>query len=165
VKQRRSSHGDASASAKAGEGGAAPSEIERLVERHTRLGWWALALFIALGLLLEGFHGLKSRFYMDVAQSSRRLMWTLAHAHGTLLALVNLALASTLPRLRAPRAARLATASASLVVATGLLPAGFFLGGVRVHGGDPGLAVLLVPLGGAALLAAAVLIALESRRR
>lgn len=136
-----------------------------LVDRHLRLGWGALALFVALGLLLEAFHGLKSRFYMDVAFSSRRLMWTLAHAHGTLLALVNLAFASALPRLRAPRPSRLALASASLAAATGLLPTGFVLGGVRIYGGDPGLTVLLVPLGGVALLLGVVVTAIETRRR
>jgi hypothetical protein len=43
-----------------------------------------------------------------------------------------------------------------LVSAAGiLLPLGFFLGGVVIHGGDPGLAVLLVPVGAVAAIVAA----------
>ena len=60
-----------------------------LVRRHLRVGWGALALFAASGLVLEAFHGLKLGFYLDLANETRRLMFTLGHAHGTLLALVN----------------------------------------------------------------------------
>jgi hypothetical protein len=34
------------------------------------------------------------------------------------------------------------------------MPAGFFLGGVFVYAGDPGLGILLVPVGGILLFAA-----------
>ena len=42
--------------------------------------------------------------------------------------------------------------STSLIAASTLLPGGFFLGGVAFYGGDPGLGVLLVPIGGVLLL-------------
>ena len=51
-------------------------------------------------------------------------------------------------------------ASACLRGATLLMPAGFFLGGVRVYSGDPGIGIILVPVGGLLLLAAVLLTAL-----
>jgi len=41
------------------------------------------------------------------------------------------------------------------------MPAGFFLGGVRVYAGDPGVGIVLVPVGGLLLLAAVLLTALS----
>lgn len=144
-------------------GADSPARTTRaLARRHLRLGWWGLALFVALGLTLESLHGFKARFYLDVTASSRRLMWTLAHAHGALLCLVNIAFALTLGQIdpAEPRQARrMALASAGLLVGTLLVPAGFFLGGTRIHAGDPGLGVLLVPPGALALIAAVVLTA------
>jgi hypothetical protein len=46
-----------------------------------------------------------------------------------------------------------------LIGASILLPVGFFLGGVQFYGGDPGLGVLVVPIGAILLLAALFLIA------
>src|SRR4249920_2505171 len=60
-----------------------------LALRHLRLGWTAILVFLALGLVLEGLHGFKVALYLDVSNETRRLMWTLAHAHGGLLALIN----------------------------------------------------------------------------
>lgn len=135
-----------------------------LRRRHLRFGWWALLAFLILGLFLEGFHGFKVRFYMDVGNATRRLMLTLAHAHGTLLALVNIAFAATVaPRGPAPTSG-LAVASAALLVANVLLPLGFFLGGLVIYGGDPGLGILLVPVGGLALLVGVALAARAAGR-
>ena len=39
------------------------------------------------------------------------------------------------------------------------MPGGFFLGGIVIYGGDPGLAILLLPLGAALLVAAVALTA------
>ena len=64
-------------------------------------------------------------------------MWTLAHAHGTLLGLVHLAFAASLPFLRL-NPSRLRLASTSLIFASVLLPGGFFLAGIRFYEGDPG---------------------------
>ena len=41
---------------------------------HLRFGFWALLAFICLGVLLELFHGLKIRLYLDVANETRRLL-------------------------------------------------------------------------------------------
>lgn len=127
---------------------------------HLRLGWLWLAIFIAAGLGLEALHGMKVGAYLDLSQAPRRHMWTLAHAHGTLIGLVHLGLAATLnvrAELAEGAAARLA--SRCLIAAGVLLPLGFALGGVWTFGGDPGLGVLLVPPGGVLLLLAAVVMA------
>jgi hypothetical protein len=130
-----------------------------LVRRHLRLGWWSLLVFLTLGLVLEALQGFKIGFYMDLANATRRHVWTLAHTHGTLLGLVNLAFAMSLRLFGDGRESWAGLASAALVGATVLLPGGFFLGGIVVYAGDPGLGVLLVPLGGALLVVAVFLAA------
>src|SRR2546430_15170980 len=62
-----------------------------LSDRHIRFGWWSLLAYLTLGIGLETLHGFKLGWYLDGGNEMRRLMLTLAHAHGTLLALVNLA--------------------------------------------------------------------------
>ena len=59
------------------------SPSEPIVTRHLRIGYWALALFVTMGLLLETLHAFKVGAYLDVQNETRRLMWRLAHAHGT----------------------------------------------------------------------------------
>jgi hypothetical protein len=122
--------------------------------RHLRFGWWSLFVFSALGLLLETLHGFKVRIYLDVSNDTRRLMWTLAHAHGTLLAIVNILFGVSVATFPELSARNLRMISTSLVVGSILLPAGFFLGGVAFYSGDPGLGVLLVPAGAVLVLAA-----------
>ena len=115
--------------------------------RHLLFGWWALFAFLSLGLLLEGFHGFKTDAYLGADSESRRLLFTLAHAHGTLLALINLSFAF-LFHVRSFRTVGVRElTSRTLVAATLLLPLGFFLGGAFLHRGEPGLGALLVPLG------------------
>jgi hypothetical protein len=117
--------------------------------RHLRTGWWALLVYLLLGLVLEALHGFKVAAYLDVGNDTRRLMWRLAHAHGTLLALVNIAYGLTARSVESVSGAKLA--SPCLLAALLLIPLGFFAGGIAVHGGDPGLAVLAAPAGAVAL--------------
>ena len=70
--------------------------IER---RHLLVGWLAISTFISLGLVLEALHSLKAGYLLDVQNEVRRHMWTLAHAHGTLIGLMNLGLAYTISRI------------------------------------------------------------------
>jgi hypothetical protein len=112
--------------------------------------------FAALGATLETLHGFKVRAYLDVSNETRRLMWTLAHAHGTLLGLIHIAFAVSLPWLDG---AHQRLTSRALMAASLLLPGGFFLGGVRFYAGDPGLGVALVPVGAVFLLTATWLVA------
>ncbi|MCA9510518.1 MAG: hypothetical protein KC560_07430, partial [Myxococcales bacterium] len=130
----------------------------RLERRHLRAGWTLVLVFGVAGLALEALHGFKAGFYLDVSNETRRLMWSLAHAHGTLIGLLNLAFAAGLGRLALP-VAQLRAASACFVAAGVAMPAGFALGGVVVYGGDPGPAVALAPLGALLLLVAVALAA------
>lgn len=146
----------------AGGSGAEP-EVDALVRRHVVFGWGALFVFASLGLGLEAMHAFKIGWYLDVAHATRRQMWTLAHTHGTLFALANIAFAFTVrtfPAL-APRLRGLA--SPCLVAATLLMPAAFLLGGIWIYGGDPGLGALLAPAGGALLALGALLTFLALR--
>lgn len=119
---------------------------------HYRRGWAALLVFATIGLGLEALHGFKVGWYLDVMNETRRSMFTLAHAHGTLLGLLHIALGAT-----ADRFAQTPVPSAAgrlLDAATILLPGGFLLGGIWFHGGDPGVGVILVPIGAIAAIAA-----------
>ncbi len=138
-------------------------------DAHLAFGWWALFLFLALGVVLEALHAFKIGYYLDTSNETRRLMWRLAHAHGTLIALVHIAFALSLPSLAGTNSGEdaesrsrrgddplslspslspsLSLASRCLYGCAVLLPLGFFLGGVFVYGGDPGLAVVLAPIG------------------
>lgn len=90
--------------------------------------------------------------------ATRRLLWTLAHAHGTLLALVNVVFGLCVGAVAlGERARRLA--SRALLSASVLMPAGFFLGGIDARGGDPGLGGLLAPLGALLLIVGVGLVA------
>lgn len=117
-----------------------------------RFGWLALAIFIAGGLLLESLHLFKSAFYFEV--SIRRDLWVLAHAHGALLAIVNIIFGLTAIQLQWGAAAR--WPAVALKVAAVLVPAGFLLGGIGNSESDPSLWILLTPVGAVAALAAAI---------
>lgn len=130
--------------------------IGSLQRRHLLIGWSGLLVFLTLGILLEAFHGFKTGFYLDAPNSARRLMWTLCHAHGTLFSLVHIAFACSLGLLASvpQRTSRLV--SWCLFGAVVVMPLGFFLGGLWVYGGDPGIGILLVPVGALMLLCAVV---------
>jgi hypothetical protein len=118
--------------------------------RHLRFGWWALAIYVCLGIVLEMMHGFKIGWYLDVGNETRRLMFSLGHFHGTMLALVNIAAGLTIRsvddfKLRP-------SVSFALIWAAILLPGGFLLGGFFTYDGDPGTAVWLVPIGALLML-------------
>jgi hypothetical protein len=127
--------------------------------RHQRFGWWSLLVFVTFGFGLEMLHGLKLDAYVNVSNETRRLLWTLAHAHGTALAIVNILFGFALDRGAIAPFASLGVVSASVLAASLLLPGGFFLGGLWYYEGDPGLGVVLVPPGAILLIAALFLIA------
>jgi len=131
----------------------------QLARRHHAIGWWGLLLFLSLGIALETLHGFKAGAYLDPEHRLRRLLWTLAHAHGTLLGLVNLGFAAGLLQFGRWTERRLKLASFFLIDALLFLPAGFFLGGIGHTEVDPSPGVLLVPLGALFLLLAVGLIA------
>ena len=140
-----------------------------LTLRHLRIGWWSLLLFLTLGIVLEAMHGFKIQWYLGEQNATRRLMFTLAHVHGTLLSLVHLAFAATdhilRPTSTRQEAGRQPVRSLLLSLATILIPLGFFAGGWKVYDGDPSLGILLVPLGAVCLFAAVLLQAIAGLSR
>ena len=128
-------------------------------DRNLRFGWWSLLVFLSLGGILEILHGFKIGWYVDVGNEVRRLMFTLAHAHGTVLALVNIAAGLTARNVKGftPRS----PVSFSLIWAGILFPVGFFLGGLVTYGGDPGLGIWLVPIAALLLFYSVLRIALD----
>ena len=143
-----------------------PIEVlrRRLARRHYVIGWCGLLVFLSLGALLETLHGFKIGFYLDPGHKLRRELWTLAHAHGTLLALVNVGFAVGLVHFGEWTEARLKLASFFLLDAILLIPGGFLLGGLTHSEGDPSLGILLVPVG-AILLFIAVGLVLWSAKK
>ena len=127
--------------------------------RHLRVGWWSLLGFLSLGFGLELMHGFKVGLYLDVANDTRRLMWTLAHAHGALLGLIHILYAVCLRLFPMLDPGGQRPVSLSLIGASVLLPGGFFAGGLQFYGGDPGVGVLAVPVGATCLAIAVFLIA------
>jgi hypothetical protein len=126
-------------------------------ERHLRLALVVLAVFLCLGLWLEAMYGVRARGFME--DPLRREFLRLGHAHGGLLALLNLGLAFVMHRLATPenwaRLVRVAGLAGALLVGLG------FIGGGVWHGlTDPGPLVLAVPAGALMLLSALLAVAL-----
>ncbi len=134
---------------------ASSSQPTAIARSHFLYGWWSLLVFVLLGIGLESLHVFKVGWYVDRGEpETRRLMWTLAHAHGTVLALVNIALAATFSIIATGKQSSQTLASRCLFSASILLPAAFFLGGVFVTEGDPGMGILLIVPGALLLLIA-----------
>ena len=122
---------------------AAAQEAARVSAENGRVrkhALYSLAGFIALGFALEFALGFRVRFVVDGSQETTRTFLRLAHAHGTLLAIVRLV------SLGNQRPNRLVTAAMYLV------PAGFFLGALGAREGDPSPLIALVPVGAVLLL-------------
>jgi hypothetical protein len=138
-------------------------DAQATARAHMRFGWWSLLAFLSMGIALETMLGFKLGYYLDVANETRRMMWRLAHAHGTLFALINIGFALTVAALHAwPQKMRL-IASRCFMAGSLLMPAGFLLGGVVIYDGDPGLGVALVPVGALLMLVAVWLTARAAR--
>jgi hypothetical protein len=135
-----------------------------LVRRHLRIGWWSLLVYLTLGILLESLHGFKAGWYLNVSNSTRRLMLTLAHAHGTLLGLLHIAFAATISYFPLANLPSRRLAANCLVGAGVLIPAGFLLGGLTSYAGETGLGIILVPAGALLLVVSVVLTAKGFKR-
>lgn len=126
-------------------------------EACLRLGWTMVAVFLGMGLVLESMHLIKLPYYLDF--HLRRELWTLAHAHGTLLGAINILFGLSAVR-RLTHAGKRATASKLLRAGAVLVPLGFLLGGIGAAEGDPSLFIILVPIGALLALIAVVITAL-----
>ena len=148
--------GNKTAGFKAGTGAADPAA---LVRRHLRIGWWSLLVFLTLGIVLESLHGFKAGWYLNVSNSTRRLMLTLAHAHGTLLGLLHIAFAATISYFPFANLPSRRLAANCLAGAGVLIPAGFLLGGFTSYARETGPGIILVPAGALLLVVSVVLTA------
>src|SRR5580692_5298684 len=134
------------------------SLCRNVAHKHHLMGWCALLLFLTMGAFLEFLHGFKYSFYLDLNHKLRREMWTLAHAHGTLLALIQIGFAAGLAQFGRWTASRLKLVSFFLLDAALLIPLGFFLGGLYPSESDPWMwGILLVPVGALLLFVAVAL--------
>jgi hypothetical protein len=140
-----------------------PNAGSSLAYLNVKFGLWALLVYLTLGLALEALHGFKVGWYLEF--ETRRLLWTLAHAHGVLLSVLAIGFGALLQRGSDPAAGWQRAASACLIAAAILLPGGFLLGGIYVYDGDPGPGVLLSPIGGSLLFTAVLLTAINYRPR
>ena len=134
---------------------------DRALDRTLRTGWLLLAVSLPLGVTLEALHGWKVQAYL--ASETRRELWRLAHAHGTLLGILCLVF-TLLAERHVPEAIRSSVAR-QLRWGAVLMPAGFFLGGILNSEGDPSLGIALVPLGALLLVVALVRCAWTGRGR
>lgn len=130
--------------------------VDPAIRSTLRTGWLLLAVSLPFGLTLEAFHAWKAPLY--VGSETRREMWRLAHAHGTLLGVVclvfsALADAHVAAEIRASVARQLRWGAL-------LMPLGFFSGGIFNSESDPSLGVLLAPVGAALLITALLRMAL-----
>jgi hypothetical protein len=129
------------------------------VKKTLVTGWVLLAVSLPFGVMLEALHGFKVQAYL--ASDTRRELWRLAHAHGTMLGIVCLVFAALAER----HVAEASRVSIGRQLAWGavLMPLGFFLGGILNSEGDPSLGIALVPAGAVLLLVALVRAALAAR--
>ncbi len=130
-------------------------------ELHERVGYWGLFASVAFGMTLEAVLAFKVGGVVDAGMETRRLLLRLAHAHGGFLSLANLVFAVSMNEGNDERFRR---ASMLLFVGSVLVPLGFLLGGLFLHGNDPGAGIVFAPIGGVALLAAFFLRARDAGR-
>ena len=122
-------------------------ELSLARTRARRHGFTLLFGSACLGFSLEAAHALKLSSYLDVPL--RRELLTLAHAHGAGLSLVLLAYAACGVSDRASAGMERILCAGSVLV-----PLGFALASIDLHESDPGIAIVLVPLGALAVLRA-----------
>jgi hypothetical protein len=130
--------------------------------RHFAIGWCGLVVAMSAGLVIDAMLGLKVGYYLDVDHQTRRLMWRLAHAHAAGISLVHLGIAAYFAFGARAWSARLQIASQGATLGLIAMPAGFFLGGYQLYGGEPGLGIFLTPFGGMVLIVAAACLAWDA---
>ncbi|QQS32697.1 MAG: hypothetical protein IPM50_13715 [Acidobacteriota bacterium] len=119
--------------------------------------WISIAVWMTLGLLLEGLLAFRSPAYLQ--DEVRREMFRLAHSHGGVLNLLLLAAAFYI-RIYSPKFPKAAMLALRLGVV--LMPVGFLLGGVWHSDSDPGPGVFLAPLGGLMIIFGVVSVAVSA---
>ena len=138
--------------------------MSSFIDIHFKLGWLLLFFFICLGLTLELLHGFKISWYLDSSNETRRLMFTLAHAHGALLAIINIIFALSIEKIRNLEN-YIKFISPGLILSSILLPSGFLLGGLAIYGGDPGVGIILAVIGAISFVITIGLIAILTLKK
>jgi hypothetical protein len=136
-------------------------DLEKYAAKHFKTGWYLLFVFVCLGATLEALHGFKVSWYLDISNETRRFLFRLAHAHGTLLAIINIVFAVSLKNFR-NIGKRVELISLGLLLSSILLPAGFLLGGLSIYGNDPGLGIALAVAGAAIFVVTLMLAAISA---
>ena len=116
-------------------------------------------------LVLHWKYFMDSKLAGTSMNETRRLMLRLAHAHGTLFAIINIAFALSIEHFGQWSTRRVDLASRALRMASVLLPGGFFVGGLHIYDGDPGLGIVLAPFGALAMVVALVVTVQGARAR
>lgn len=139
-----------------------PESVTQEAAAARRFGWSSLCVWAATGLSLEAAQGWKLSSYLD-DELTRQLL-RLGHAHGALLSLMLLVYSSAGVPVLEQREDAGASVRKLLCAAALLIPVGFTLGAFGHSESDPGVGVLLVPVGALCLLAGLGQLALVSFR-
>jgi hypothetical protein len=123
-------------------------------------GLVGIAVWMSFGLLLEGLIAFRIPDYLS--DPVTREMFRLAHAHGTLLSLVLVAvgLSANADYISPANAGKLA-----LHIGSVMMPVGFMLGGIGNYESDPNPLVFFAPLGGIMVIFGIVVSAVSFKRR
>jgi hypothetical protein len=119
-----------------------------------------IAVWMTFGLLLEGLIGYKTPIYLQ--DTLRRELFRLAHAHGTLLSLLLLAVTLAADRFGLGPSKLVGW---SLRIGVVVLPLGFLLGGMWHFESDPGLGIWLVPVSAVLVIFGVVSVAISSLKK
>jgi len=123
-------------------------------------GWFSLAFWLSLGLLLEGLIGFRAPAYLQDA--TRRELFRLAHAHGAILSMLLLIVVLYLNKhLIAPPP----LAVWSLRIGVVLMPLGFLLGGAWHYESDPNPLVIAAPFGGLLIIFGIISVGFSTRKK
>ena len=137
-----------------------PDLLEKTLSGLIFQAWCGIAVWMAFGLLLEGFIGFRTPVYL--LDPTRRELFRLAHAHGTLLSLLLLGAAFSLKQ---NSLAENKYGVLALKIGTVLMPAGFFLGGIYTFGSDPNFLIIFAPIGGLGVILGAISLAISGSKR
>ena len=129
---------------------------------HLRWGWWLLAIFGLMGLVLDSFHGFKQPFYVAEDVQLRRLLWMTSHGGGVVLGILNIAFAASLHRFSTGLVCL--RSSMGLLAANVAIPSGLFMAGLFLHDDRPGTGLLLFFIGTVLLLGSLLLMAQAGRK-
>lgn len=121
--------------------------------------WYSLAFWMTAGLFLEGLLAFRSPAYLQ--DPMRRELFRLAHAHGTVLNIVTLVAGLYLSKgLISPPSIVLWSLRLGVIA----MPLGFLLGGISHSETDPGIGILLAPVGGLMIIFGIIAIAMSSNK-